>query len=197
MKQINISVIKPELSTEKQNITISMTGEAIENKVQARVKLFARKTLDGNVIIFDHKDVDIVLMPKEKKIVAFPKETLGTEIYETQDRLFAFLSKRGIINRESIQGGAAFYSMEASVVESVDKNISPIQVALYSIGKFIEKERPFIEFEKEFDEAEEARLTHPDPEESTDLDPEKYHREKKGANRWDPRYGVSGIYTPT
>jgi len=197
MKQISIDISQPQISTEKQNIFISLAGEAIENKVQARVKLFARKTLDGNVIIFDHKDVDIVLMPKEKKIVAFPKQVLGSQIYETQDRLFSFLAKKGIIDRQSIQGGSVFYSMEANVVEPLDENISQVQVALYSIGKFIETEKPYFDFEKEFERSEEIRLTQPTPEESTDLDPEQYHRAKQGSNRWDPRYGVSGMYTPT
>jgi len=39
----------------------------VENPVDARLKLRARKTLDGNILILDHPEIDIVLSPKNKK----------------------------------------------------------------------------------------------------------------------------------
>jgi hypothetical protein len=36
--------------------------------------MHARKNLNGDIMIFDHNNIDIVLMPEKKKVVAFAKE---------------------------------------------------------------------------------------------------------------------------
>ena len=59
----------------------------------ATISLNARKSLDGNILIFDHDIMDIVIMPEKKKIITFPKNTMGDHVYNAQDRLFDFLSK--------------------------------------------------------------------------------------------------------
>ena len=162
-------------------------------KTTTTIKLNARRTLDGNVIIFDHKDIDIVLMPEKRKIVAFAKQVFGDEVYNAQDRLFAFLRKKGVIEFDSIQGGNIYSSMEAKIAESKDYNST--QVALFTINKFMEKERPYFEFEKAFDAEEERRLAEPGPEDSTEYDPERYHSTDKGSIRPGIRpFGIANIY---
>ena len=162
-------------------------------KTTTTIKLNARRTLDGNVIIFDHRDIDIVLMPEKRKIVAFAKQVFGDEVYNAQDRLFAFLRKKGVIEFDSIQGGNIYSSMEAKIAESKDYNST--QIALFTISKFIEKERPYFEFEKAFDAEEERRLAEPGPEDSTEYDPERYHSTDKGSIRPGIRpFGIANIY---
>ena len=162
-------------------------------KTTTTIKLNARRTLDGNVIIFDHRDIDIVLMPEKRKIVAFAKQVFGDEVYTAQDRLFAFLRKKGVIEFDSIQGGNIYSSMEAKIAESKDYNST--QVALFTINKFMEKERPYFEFEKAFDAEEERRLAEPGPEDSTEYDPERYHSTDKGSIRPGIRpFGIANIY---
>ena len=157
------------------------------------IKLNARRSLDGNVMIFDHKDIDIVLMPSKNKIVAFAKQVFGDEVYNAQDRLFGFLRKKGVIEYDSIQGGNIYSSMEAKICESKDYNST--QVALFTISKFIEKERPYFEFEKAFDAEEERRLADPGPEDSTEYDPERYHHTDKGSIRPGIKpFGIANIY---
>ena len=78
------------------------------------IKLNARRTLDGNVMIFDHRDIDIVLMPEKRKIVAFAKQIFGDEVYNAQDRLFSFLRRKGVIEYDSIQGGNIYSSKKES-----------------------------------------------------------------------------------
>ena len=68
------------------------------------LELNARKTLDGNIIVRDHPDVDVVIMVEKNKIVVFPKESLTDEVYQTQDKLFDFLSNSGIVSPETVQG---------------------------------------------------------------------------------------------
>ena len=64
-------------------MTIKVT---VENPVDARIRLKARKTLDGNILILDHPEIDIVLAPKTKKVLALPKNQYGDHVYATQSR---------------------------------------------------------------------------------------------------------------
>ena len=41
----------------------------IGSKIQETISLNARKSIDGNLMIFDHEDLDIVLDSKNKKII--------------------------------------------------------------------------------------------------------------------------------
>ena len=50
-------------------------------KLDPRVELKARRTLDGNIMILDHEDMDIVLMLEKNKCVTFPNEALSNKWY--------------------------------------------------------------------------------------------------------------------
>ena len=39
------------------------------NKVEETIQLQARKSLGGDIMIYDHDDIDIVIMPGKKKIL--------------------------------------------------------------------------------------------------------------------------------
>jgi hypothetical protein len=160
------------------------------NKVEETIQLQARKSLGGDIMIYDHDDIDIVVMPGKKKILTFAKEYYGDHVYEAQNRFFKFLMKRGIIDYDSVQGGNIFSSMEANIQES--KEYNEVQHTLLAVSRFMDKERPLLEFEKAFDEGEEARLNEPPPGEYTEWDPDKYHSEKKGSiNRGQMPFGMS------
>jgi hypothetical protein len=157
-----------------------------EKKPQATVLLNARKSIDGNVMIFDHVDIDIVLVSKNKKIITFSKgrKTTSDKVYKTQNRLFEFLTSRGLIEHSSIQGGNVYGSLEANFLESIDEKVNPFHVALFLIEKFMIKERPY--FADEFEEEEEY-LLNPSDEDSTELG-EVPHEEEKGP------YGMTTFY---
>jgi hypothetical protein len=150
-----------------------------QKKPQATVLLNARKSLDGNIMIFDHVDIDIVLVPKTKKIVTFSKgrKVTSDKVYKTQNRLFEFLAKKGLIAHSTIQGGNVYGSLEAQLLESIDEKIDPFHVALFLIESFMKKERPY--FADEVDEEEEY-LLNPTDEDSTELG-EVPQEEKKGS----------------
>ena len=100
------------------------------------------------------------------------------KVYKTQNRLFEFLAKKGLISYGSIQGGNVFGSLEATLLESVDEKIDPFHVALFLIENFMKKERPY--FADDFEEEEEEYLLNPSEEDSTELG-EVPHEEKKGS----------------
>jgi hypothetical protein len=189
---IDIKVGAP-IKKDSGEISINVGNEKPKEVIEVSLKMQARRTLDGNVLIFDHKDIDIVLMPKEKKIVAMAKDVFGPQVYEAQDRLFKFLTRKGVIRIDSVQGGNIYSSMEAMVAESIDYNET--QIALFSIGKFIEKETPFMEYETAFEKKEEERLSAPGKEDSTDFDPERFHNHEKGSIRPGVKpFGIANIY---
>ena len=161
-----------------------------KNTVEETIQLKAKKSLGGDIMIYDHNDIDIVIMPKKKKILTFAKEYYGDHVYEAQSRLFKFLTKRGIINYDSVQGGNLFSSMEARIQES--KMYNEVQHTLLAVSRFLEKEKPLMDFERAFSQREEDRLNQPPPGEYTEFDPEKYHSEKKGSiNPGHQPYGIS------
>ena len=168
-------------------IKVNLPEEDEEVKPQASVSLQIRKTLDGNFLIGDHEDIDIVLVPTQNKIMALSKEHMSEDVYVTQNRLFHFLGKKGVIMPETIQGGNIFGAMEAKIPEN--DNVDVLQVALFIIDKFIEEERPYFMSEKAFERQQDAYYTDPDEEESTELG-EVPHAANKGSMPPWAKYGL-------
>lgn len=166
------------------NIEIDPKGVNIsdnERKERSKItlELNARSTLDGNLAIFDHHDIDIVIMPKESKILTMAKEQMSDEVYDTQNRLFEFLVKKGVVLPDSVQGGNVYGSLEAKFPPTSEQGIDTFQATILSVSKFIDQERPFFEWQKQVEKEKEADLLSPDDESSTDLG-EVPHQETQG-----------------
>ena len=167
--------------------------EQPQRRVQANIELNIRKSVDGNLMISDHDELDIVIMPTKNKIVAFPKDKTSDSIYAAQDRLFYDLSKKGLILPESVHAGNIYGSMEARLASSYDGSINPVDMAVLIIGKFIKEEEPFFALHKNQAQDRVEDLTDPSAEDSTELG-EVPHVEKKGSLR--PGY-IRGPYGMT
>ena len=139
-----------------------------QDKVLASFRLKAKKTLDGNIIIFDHADIDIILRPEQKKIVTFKKDNVNGDIaYGASDRMFKYLAKKGVINIDSVQGGGTLDSFEATIPDS---NLEiPNKLVMLSLAKWIGTERPYFEYGEDYEDMMRDRLIDPDGEESTEL----------------------------
>jgi len=148
-------------------IVIKIGEEA--NKKEVKLELNMRRSLNGDLMIFDHGDIDIVLSPAKNKVVAFPKETMNDLVYGAQNRLFSFLRKRGIVVAESVQGGAFFGAFEATMETSTNENVSTPKLALINISNFITEERPYFENTEAIVSMTDDELIHPDKEDSTEL----------------------------
>tara|TARA_Y100001973_G_C5170880_1_gene319000 strand:+ start:1057 stop:1623 length:567 start_codon:yes stop_codon:yes gene_type:complete len=143
----------------------------------AKVELQIRKTLDGDLLITDHADMDIIIMKKKKKIVAFPKDIMSEVVYGAQDRLFKFLAKKGLIQIHSVQGGSIYGSIEAEFLAA--EEYDPVTLSIINIEKWIDSERPYFEFVEEYEEMDNDRFVDPDEEMSTELG-EVPHETTKG-----------------
>lgn len=150
-------------------ITIKVGGEPKTQQDQSiKMSLKVRKTMDGQIMVMDHNEIDIVIAPGIKKIIVFPKTSFHDTVYACQDRFFNFLAQKGTIKRETVQSGNVYGSMEAEYPDAVG-NVDSTQLILFTIGKFFEEEKPHMEIEEYYEKEFEEKLTDPDEEESTEL----------------------------
>ncbi len=145
-------------------------GDAARKPVPTiRLELNIRKSLNGDLMIFDHADIDIVLSSKSNKVTAFPKETMSDLVYGAQNRLFSYLRKKGLIVAESIQGGSFYGAIEGTIETSYSDKINSTKMTLLNISKFIDEERPYFENLEAHIAGVEDDLIDPNAEESTEL----------------------------
>lgn len=162
-----------------------------------RLEMDLRKSLNGDLMIFDHGDIDIVLSPGKNKIVAFPKDTMNDLVYGAQNRLFAHLRKKGLVIPESIQAGAFYGSFEATMEKPFKESLNAAKFTLINIDSFILEERPYFESTEAIISMTDDELLHPDKADSTELG-EVPQATEKGSIRpgyiRDP-YALSYLYT--
>lgn len=133
------------------------------------VSLKARRTLDGNIMIFDHEDIDIYLSVEGKKCLTFPKGQMNDKAYQAQDRVFEYLAKRGIVDKSSVRGGNIHGSLEARVLESKVPGVDPLQACLYALNEYLNQEKPFFRSASEFEEDRLDYMLRPSDEDTTEL----------------------------
>ena len=148
-------------------ITIRIGDEA--NKKLVTLEMDIRKSLNGDLMIFDHGDIDIILSTTQNKVVAFPKEIMSDYVYGAQNRLFSFLRKRGMIIPESIQGGSFYGSFEATMETPKNEDVSAAKLTLLNISNFIDEERPYFESTEAIVSMTDDEYIDPDNEDSTKL----------------------------
>ena len=154
-------------------------------------KLDLKRTLNGDLMIFDHEDVDIIILTEKKKIVAFPKDMMSDVVYGAENRLFNHLRKSGVVAYDSIQGGSVYGSLEALMLEiKGPKEPESIDYVLYQIYEWITTERPHFEAAKAHDNMMDDALLNPNDENSTELG-EVPHEEEKGSIKQRPIFGAN------
>jgi len=148
-------------------ITIKIGKEA--NAPSVTLELDIRKSMNGDLMIFDHGDIDIVLSATKNKVTAFPKETITSLAYGAQNRFFSFLQKKGLVIPESIQGGSFYGSMEAMMEKPYSGKLNTSKMTLINISRFIDDERPYFESTEAIVSMTDDELVHPDKTDSTEL----------------------------
>ena len=146
-------------------------------------ELNVRRTMDGDVMVFDHADIDIVIMPNKNKILSVPKDLMTEVVYGAEDRLCKYLAKKGIIDPASIQGGNVYGSLEAALLQPVN-----LKLILLNVGKWVDEERPYFEFVDKFEETTDEYFTDPSDKDSTELG-EIPHENTKGTLQPGYNYG--------
>jgi hypothetical protein len=151
-----------------------------------------RKTLSGDLMLREHPEIDIVVMPEKKKVLVLPKDEQSDHVYKLQEKLFKYMVQKGVILPESVFSGNVYGSLQGNFPEQAPEGVDPLQVVVYNLASFIELERPNYEYEKAYEDAMEKELLAPDAENSTELG-EVPQEPFKGSI---PKYGfpTRGIY---
>ncbi|HHZ96530.1 MAG TPA: hypothetical protein EYN67_13490 [Flavobacteriales bacterium] len=147
---------------------------------QATVELRARKALDGSLLIMDHLKIDIAVIPDSMKVVTFPKTDASEDVYVYQNRLLEFLADKGVVNRDTIQGGNVFRSLEGVVFKN--EKLNSLQAAVYVIAEFIEQEQRHEQLADQYEKELEDMFTQPSDRDSTEYGEVPQYAEK-GAMR--------------
>lgn len=164
----------------------------VTNPIKMNLKL--RRTMEGYFQISDHPEVMIVVQPQKNKIVTFPKEEYGDHIYDAQDRLFRYLTKKGVVQPETVRGGQIYASIEAQYSEDSNVGGKPEELVVFSIAKFIEEERPYYMAEEARDDEFEKYLLEPDEEDSTELGEIPHAQTKGSIPKVQTRRYITGLY---
>jgi hypothetical protein len=152
----------------------------------AEIKLNISKTANGDYYIKDHSDIDIVVMVEKNKVLALSKDLMSEMVYGAQDRLFGYLTEKGLVDPATVQGGSVYGSMEGMLLQSDELNVP--NMTILNISEWIDSERPYFEFVEKFEEMEVEHFVDPDEKESTELG-EVPQEETKGALRPGYSYG--------
>jgi len=160
--KINITDEEPAAVPEERTIKIE-----IVEKDEIEFNLNLRNALNGDLMILDHKDIDIVVQPTSKKIVTFAKDITSDAVYGAESRLLEYLRGQGVINYDSIQGGNVYGSLEGQIMDSSSHD--PIKVTLLKISEWMVTEQPYITGTTAYDDLQDDALVDPDNEYSTDL----------------------------
>jgi len=172
---------------------VSSPGLTPPKKIQAKLSLNARKSIDGNIMIFDHQDMDIIVMAQTGKVLALPKELMSDAVYQAQDRMFSDLVKKGLLDPSSVRSGNVYGSMQGQLLQPSDPAVNGVETAVFAIGKFVEEEKPYFTTYDEYKDGDVDRLVEPTDEDTTELG-EVPHSDKKGSLR--PGY-IRGPYGMT
>jgi uncharacterized protein YjbI with pentapeptide repeats len=154
------------------------------------IQLDINKTISGNLVIDDSPDYQIMINPKNRKIITFPKETFSDGNENRQLEFFNFLLRQSAVKHDSVQSGFVFGSYDALYPEGEEEN--SLNYLLYCISEFFKVKIPELKKEEEYAEKRREFILEPDDEHSTDLG-DVPHEERKGSIHHDlrPNYTYS------
>jgi len=154
-----------------------------DNKKSTKDKMNFSKAINGDIMIFAHKDIDIMILKEQKKIVAFAKDMLTDDVYGAESRLFNFLRKEGIVAYDTIQGGNIYGSMEAQMLTAEKKIKQPLVLAAHIVNEWIKTEKPMMDYMEAHDDMMDDALLNPDEEHATELGEVPHEIEKGSIHR--------------
>jgi hypothetical protein len=154
-----------------------------------------KKSLGGHLMIFNHKDINVVLKIRERKIIAYSKNTFSDVVYNTQNRFFNYLVEHGVVEPETIRGSNVFGALLAEYAENKEiKDVS--EIILYNIALFMLEEAKYMETVTKVEMEREEELLDPSDENSTELGEVPQETTKGTMQPYYPgySYGLAGIY---
>ncbi|MFZ9876642.1 MAG: hypothetical protein ACO3EY_06275, partial [Candidatus Nanopelagicales bacterium] len=167
MADINVKITDEDPQPD-QALGDQTAEEPKKKPINFNIKLKVRRTLDGNIIVSDHPDIDVVVMPEKMKVIAFSRENFDDHIYQTQDRLMKYLVKKGVAMPDSVCGSNVYGSLEVKIIKPA-QDIPIDNLMLMLLSKWIDSEKPSFVYQKAIDDIYTDRVTDPEEKDSTEL----------------------------
>jgi len=190
---ITINVQDEEQPQESEESIKLVVQDDKSKHTPLKMNLEIRKSIDGSLMIFDHPEMDIAIVPTASKVIAFSKGAYTDEVYAAQNRLAEHLTKAGILTRESIQGGNVYGALEGKWPAPKNSTLPVVDLAVLSIGKFIEKEKPEYIFQDAYEQEIEDMYVEPSDMDSTPLGKVPQSSKKGGIQPYDVRRYLAGV----
>jgi len=147
-------------------IKLGGSDQPEKKPTQATVSLKISKTLNGNLLINDHKHMDIVVVPKENKVVTIPKPYAEIDTFAIQKDFMYSLFKGGVTEGFGPTGGPSFGMLEVNYPQETD--VDSLQAVLYQVEKYIKETRDDELIYDTYDDNIEDRFVDPSDAESTE-----------------------------
>lgn len=163
---IKVKIVRDQ-DTEQETEQEDGVKIEIVQKDEINFKLMTRSAINGDIMILDHKDIDIVLKQGDGKILTFAKETISDYTYGAEARLLEFLRAKGVLEYDSIQGGNIYGSMEGKLMKSDDVEVN--KIALKVISEWMTTEQSYLKGTTAYDDMSDEHLLSPDGKYSTEL----------------------------
>jgi len=177
---------------EKGAINLVVKDEEVKYP-RLEMNLRVRKAIDGTLMIFDHPKMDITIVPATKKIVIFSRGSYTDEIYAAQSRLLEHLTKAGIVAHDSVQAANVYGALEGKFLTPKNSELPVVDLAVLSIGKFIEREKPEYIFQDAYEKEVEDMYVEPTDMDSTPLGKVPQASNKGGIQAYDVRRYLAGV----
>ena len=163
----------------------------LDQPIDAKITLQARKTITGDIMILDHPDIDVVVSTNENRVLCFPKKEYGDHIYAVQSRLFDHLVRKGIVLNGSVRASNIYGSLQGTMLSDVINQpaVDPTQIAIYLIAKFMKEELHIGDVVDDYQDAYDDLLTDPPKDDTTPLG-KVPHERQKGVNY----FGQNSVY---
>lgn len=172
---IKVTINSPLQPEPKKVIKVTLKGR---DGIEYSYDLHVREALNGDFLIFDHNDIDIVILKQERKIVAFAKDLMTETVYGAGARLFEYLRKKGVVRYDSIQGGNIYGSLEAQIIESKEHDI--YEASAINIAGWLGTEMSSMDDARNYEDILDDYYANPNDNETTELG-EVPHEEEKGS----------------
>jgi len=167
------------------------SGADDKKPIQASISLQVTKTLDGHLLINDHKYLDIIIDVSEGKVITMPKPNIEKDVYDYQKDFMYSLFKGGLTDAASPRGGPVFGMVETTFPK--ESEVDPVQAVLYRIAEYIKETQHAEDRAEEYDENIEDRFTDPTDKDSTKYgEVPPYQDTPEGANNSLPTYTYAG-----
>ena len=71
-----------------------MIKVTITTKTGEQKEVNIRKTLAGDLMLREHPEIDIIVMPEKAKVLVLPKDEQTDHIYKLQEKLFKYMIQK-------------------------------------------------------------------------------------------------------